>query len=162
MEQPVESELHIKTATIPDWSEIGRIRKHVALALSELRESIRDAAVMVVSELVENAIKYGESVPSAPGIEVSVVRGHTWVSVTVASGTRDEEAAGRLRGYTEALAASHDKLELYLARVQSLANSPEPHSRLGLYRIGVEGAFDLRCSQENGVLRMTATRSLEA
>jgi anti-sigma regulatory factor (Ser/Thr protein kinase) len=157
----VQSELHIKTHAIPDWSEIGKIREHVALALSELRESIRDAAVMVVSELVENAIKYGESVPGAPGIEVSVVREHTCVSITVVSGTRDDEAARRLRGYTEALAASRDKLELYMARMQSLADSPEPHSRLGLYRIGVEGAFDLRCSHENGVLRITATRSLE-
>jgi anti-sigma regulatory factor (Ser/Thr protein kinase) len=157
----VESELHIKTRAIPDWSEIGRIREHVALALSGLRPSLRDAAVMVASELVENAIKYGESVPNAPGIEVSVVREHGRLSVTVVNGTKDEEAGRRLRGYTEALAASQDKLGLYVARVQSLADSPEPHSRLGLYRIGMEGSFDLRCSHEDGVLRMTATRSLE-
>lgn len=157
----MESELHIKTRAIPDWSEIGRIREHVALALGGLCQSLRDAAVMVVSELVENAIKYGESTPSAPGIEVSVVREHTRLSVTVVSGTRDEEAARRLRGYTEALATSPDKLGLYMARVQSLADTPEPHSRLGLHRIGVEGAFHLRCSHEEGVLRMTATRSLQ-
>jgi anti-sigma regulatory factor (Ser/Thr protein kinase) len=157
----VESELHLKTHAIPDWSEISKIREHVALALSGLRQSLRDAAVMVVSELVENAIKYGESIPGAPGIEVSVVREHHRLSVSVVSGTKDEEAARRLRGYTDALAASQDKLELYLARVQSLADAPETHSRLGLYRIGVEGAFDLRCSHENGVLRMTATRSVD-
>jgi anti-sigma regulatory factor (Ser/Thr protein kinase) len=157
----VESELHIKTRAIPDWSEIGRIREHVALALAGLRQSLRDAAVMVVSELVENAIKYGESIPGAPGIEVSLVRERARLSVTVVSGIRDVEVARRLRGYTDALASSQDKLGLYLARVQSLADVPEPHARLGLYRIGVEGAFDLRCSHEGGVLRMTATRSLE-
>jgi anti-sigma regulatory factor (Ser/Thr protein kinase) len=157
----VESELHIKTRTIPDWSEIGRIREHVALALSGLRPALREAAVMVASELVENAIKYGESTPGAPGIEVSVVREHTRLSIAVASGTQDEEVARRLRGYTEALAASPDKLGLYVARVQSLADAPEPHSRLGLHRIGVEGAFELRCSHRDGVLCMTATRDLE-
>ena len=157
----MESELHIKTHTIPDWSEVGRIRAQVALALNGLRPALREAAVMVVSELVENAIKYGESTPRAPGIEVSLVRENTRLSVTVVSGTRDEEAARRLQGYTEALATSPDKLGLYVARVQSLSDSPETHSRLGLYRIGVEGAFDLRCSHDDGVLRMTATRSLE-
>jgi anti-sigma regulatory factor (Ser/Thr protein kinase) len=157
----VESELLIKTGAIPDWSEIGKIRQHVALALSGLGASLRDAAVMVVSELVENAIKYGESIPNAPGIEVSVVRDHTRLSVSVASGTKDEETARRLRGYTEALAASQDKLGLYVARAQSLADAPEPHTRLGLYRIGLEGAFDLHCTHADGVLRMTATRTLE-
>lgn len=157
----MESEFHFKTRVIPEWSELSKIREHVALALSGLRQSLRDAAVMVVSELVENAIKYGESIPGAPGIEVSVVRDKARLSVTVVSGTTDEEAARRLRGYTEALAASHDKLGLYVARVQSLADTPDSHSRLGLHRIGAEGAFDLRCTHENGVLRMTATRSLD-
>lgn len=156
----MESELHIKTRVIPDWSEIGRIREHVALALDGLAPSIRDAAVMVVSELVENAIKYGESNSGAPGIEVSVLRERARLSVEVVSGIQDEAVATRLRSYTEALAASKDKLGLYVARVQRLADAPEPHSRLGLYRIAVEGAFDLRCSHEGGVLRMTATRSL--
>src|SRR5688572_10647211 len=96
---PVESEFHFKTRVIPEWSELSKIREHVALALSGLRQSLRDAAVMVVSELVENAIKYGESIPGAPGIEVSVVRDKARLSVTVVSGTTDEEAARRLRGY---------------------------------------------------------------
>jgi anti-sigma regulatory factor (Ser/Thr protein kinase) len=156
----VESELHIKMHAIPDWSEIGRIRERVAIALGGLGPALREAAMMVVTELVENAIKYGESTPGAPGIEVSLLREHTRLSITVVSGTQDEEAARRLRGYTEALARSPDKLELYVARVQSLSDSPEEHSRLGLYRIALEGAFDLRCSHEDGVLRMTATRSL--
>ncbi|HTV23792.1 MAG TPA: hypothetical protein VMG12_34115 [Polyangiaceae bacterium] len=157
----MESVFVIKTQCIPDWSEIGKIRDQVALSLGGLRQSLRDAAVMVVSELVENAIKYGESIPNAPGIEVSVVRERTRLSVTVASGTKDDEAARRLQNYTEALAASQDKLGMYVARVQSLADTPEPHSRLGLYRIGLEGAFDLKCTHEDGVLRMTATRALE-
>lgn len=157
----METELHIKTRAIPDWSEIGRIREHVALAVSGLGPALRQAAVMVASELVENAIKYGESTPGAPGIEVSVVREHTRLSITVANGTRDEEVARRLQGYTEALAASPDKLGLYVARVQSLADMPEPRSRLGIHRIGVEGGFALRCSHGDGVLRMTATRDLE-
>lgn len=157
----MEPDLHIKTAAIPDWSELADIRRQVALALGGLGDAVREAAVMVVSELVENAIKYGESVPQARGIEVSVVREPARLSVTVASGTRDAEAARRLRCYTEALATSPDKLGLYVARLQSLADAPELHSRLGLYRIGLEGAFDLRCSHEDGVLRMTATRNLK-
>lgn len=161
MSLSIESQLVIKTSAIPDWSEIGKIRAQVTLALSGLRQSLRDAAVMVVSELVENAIKYGDSIPNAPGIEVSVVRERSRLSVSVASGAKDDEAARRLQNYTEALAASQDKLGLYVARVQSLADSPEAHSRLGLYRIGLEGAFDLKCTHEDGVLRMTATRALE-
>lgn len=155
------SELHIKIHYIPEWSEIARLREHVALALADVEPSARNAAVMVASELAENAIKYGHSMPEVPGIEVSLVRAGPQLRISVVSGTRDIEAVARLQRCTEALAASEDKFDLYFERVKALSDAPEPKSQLGLYRISLEGGFELQCDYDDGVLRMTATRTLQ-
>jgi hypothetical protein len=152
--------LHIKTDDRPDWSEVRRIRERVASAVSDLSEEVREAAVMAASELVENAIKYGERVAHHPGIEVSLVCDARTLSLTVANGTSNLAAVQELKRHTEALASSHDKSELYMKRIHTLMEQPDGCSRLGLYRIGFEGMFELACSYDDNVVRMTATRAL--
>jgi anti-sigma regulatory factor (Ser/Thr protein kinase) len=156
----VNSSLHIKTDEKPDWSEVRTIRDRVANAVSEFPEEVREAAVMAASELVENAIKYGDSVSQQPGIELSLVCDEGTLCLTVASGSRDPEAIRELLRHTEELAKTRDKSELYMRRIQALMENQDGRSRLGLYRIGYEGLFDLTCSYEDDVVRMTATRSL--
>jgi hypothetical protein len=152
--------LHIETEARPDWSEVRRIRERVASAVSDLSEEVQEATVMVASELVENAIKYGDNVANHPGIEVSLVcDGHT-LSLTVANGASSSEAVRELQRHTDALARSPDKSELYTSRMLTLMDHPDGCSRLGLYRIGFEGQFDLECSYDGSIVRMTATRAL--
>jgi len=115
---------------------------------------------MVASELVENAIKYGENVANHPGIEVSLVCDGRTLSLTVANGASSSEAIRELERHTNELAQSPDKAELYMKRMLALMDHPDGCSRLGLYRIGFEGQFDLECSYDDGVVRMTATRAL--
>lgn len=115
---------------------------------------------MVASELVENAIKYGENVANHPGIEVSLVCDEHTLSLTVANGASSSAAVHELKRHTDALAQSPDKSELYMKRMLALMDHPDGCSRLGLYRIGFEGQFDLECSYDDGVVRMTATRAL--
>jgi hypothetical protein len=159
-ERLVRSKLHIKTDDRPDWSEVRRIRERVASAVSDLSEEVREATVMAASELVENAIKYGEKVAHHPGIEVSLMCDANTLSLSVASGTSNLEAVRELKRHTEALASNQDKSELYMNRIQTLMEHPDGCSRLGLYRIGYEGLFDLECSYADNVVRMTATRAI--
>jgi hypothetical protein len=156
----VREKLHIKTDRRPDWSEVRTIRESVASAVSDLSEEVREAAVMAASELVENAIKYGERVANHPGIEVSVVCDAHTLSLTVSNGTSNHEAVRELKRHTDALAASQDKFELYMNRIHTLMEQPDGCSRLGLYRIGFEGLFELACSYDDNVVRMTATRAI--
>lgn len=159
-EHAAQSELRLRTQYIPEWAEIARLREHVALAMSGLPPAVRDAAVMVTSELAENAVKYGAVVPGAPGIEISIVRSPRALAISVVSGTHDIDAVRRLQRCTRDLASTEDKFGLYFARVQALADAPEPKSQLGLYRIALEGGFELECNYADSVLSMTATRTL--
>ena len=48
--------------------------------------------------------------------------------------------------------------QLYVARLQELMNNPTQSTRLGLYRIGHEGKFDLDYSYGEQILELTARR----
>lgn len=152
--------LHIKTHCKPEWSTVRTIRDRVESAVSRFPLEIKSATVMTASELVENAIKYGESLPEHPGIELSLTYDDCGLRLTVVSASSNIEAIRQLKRHTDALRASADKSELYMSRLQSLLERPDGFSRLGLYRICVEGSFELDCTYDNNVVRMTATRTI--
>ena len=58
------------------------------------------------------------------------------------------------------IANASDKEALYLARVQQLLDSQAESSKLGLYRIALEGCFELYASFDNGVVTVIATRNM--
>ena len=49
----------------PAWAAIRAVRSEVERGLADYPAEIRTAAAMTASELVENAVKYGESLPRA-------------------------------------------------------------------------------------------------
>ena len=56
---------HLQLSFEPMWPNVREIRERVGSALQDCPHQLRSAAIMTSSELVENAIKYGESVPAA-------------------------------------------------------------------------------------------------
>lgn len=143
------------------WSEVQAVRDRVQSLLAELPEDVREATVMTASELVENAIKYGESVPAAPNATVSLDRDGDLIRVVVRNGAASEATVGELRHHVERLAAAPDRMALYVERLRELMTSGGGGSKLGLYRIGCEGGFDLRCDYADRVVTVTATRRVQ-
>jgi len=143
------------------WSEVQDVRDKVESLLSDLSPDAREATVMTASELVENAIKYGEPVPAAPHATVSLHRDGNIVRVVVRNGAASEAAARELLAHIERLTAAEDRMALYLDRLRELMTSPGGSSRLGIYRIGCEGGFDLAGDYTDRVMTVTATRVVE-
>ena len=142
------------------WSEVQDVRDKVESLLADLSPEAREATVMTASELVENAIKYGEGVPAAPHATVSLYREGDVVRVVVRNGAASESAARDLQAHVTRLASATDLTALYLDRLRELMTSPGGASRLGIYRIGCEGGFDLACDYADRVVTVTATRDI--
>ena len=122
---------------------------------------LRAAAQMVASELLENAIKYGEAVPAAPQINFVFRSDERRMTIIVSNGLHSELNYERLRSHVEALAAAEDPAAVYVARLQELMDNPTQESAgLGIYRIGLEGGFALECRYQDRVVSVTATRSI--
>lgn len=142
------------------WERIRSVRERVAEACAELPVDVRAAAVMVTSELVENAVKYGVAVPGLDEIVVRFRIGAGHITVEVANGVATRAAYERVAAHIERIRQAPSCAELYIARLQDLMCSPGASGGLGLYRMGFEGEFDLYCECDGQVLTVCATRKL--
>ncbi len=142
------------------WEYVRRVRQQVEAALAHLDEEQRSAAVMVASELLENAIKYGTAVPALARTRVTLNYSPQQVEIRVENGLTDESAYQRVRAIVDSISNENTCEKLYLARIQELIDNPFQKNQLGLYRIGYEGKFSLVCTLHDQVLSMTARRNL--
>lgn len=119
------------------------------------------AAMMSVTELLENAVKYGDVTPEMPRISLEVSVNDGLLRLQVCSGVTRRRQADQLAANLDRLAAAEDKSSLYLEAIEkTAASSKENAGGLGLYRIAAEGRFDIRCTFENRMVRITATRRI--
>lgn len=142
------------------WSEVAAVRERVDALLATVSESVRMAAVMTASELVENAIKYGEPVPEAPTASVVLDRTDDLLRITVRNGVANRETVADLMLHIDRVTAAPDKTVLYFERLRELMTAGGGSSKLGIYRIACEGGFDLRCDLEDRVVTVTASRRI--
>lgn len=142
------------------WEYVRRVRQQVEAALGHLDEDQRSAAVMVASELLENAIKYGTAVPTLSRTRVTMQYSPEFIEIRVDNGLAESTSYERVRQIVESMRDEAACEQLYLARIQELIDNPFQKNQLGLYRIGYEGKFSLVCNLENQVLSMTARRNL--
>jgi hypothetical protein len=142
------------------WQRIRDVRNRVAEASAHLPVEMRDAAVMVTGELLENAVKYGACVPDSSDIVVRYSIDEGRVSIVVQNGVASRAAFDEVAARIAQIAASEDREALYIARLQEMLRSHSAGGGLGLYRIGFEGRFDLTCECIGQVLTVKATREL--
>lgn len=143
------------------WDHIRQIRGRVSEALKEAPPDLRSAAVMVTSELVENAVKYGEAVPEAPKITAQLLVTESSIIIKVTNGSADPSAVAALSRRVDEIMSAPDKSVLYLARLEEMMSEPTESGKLGLYRIAFEGQFDMQLSYRDQVVTMTATRKIQ-
>lgn len=144
----------------PVWPTIRKIRQQVAESLSGFPVNVRNAATMAASELVENAIKYGESVDHAATISFKFERYDEQVRIEVSNGCTNAQSIQELFACIQQISESDDKEALYFARVQRLLENQHESGKLGLYRIALEGQFELYSHHENDVVTVAATRNI--
>ena len=154
-------EAHLELTFQPMWPNVRKIRQQVGTALEACRQELRSAAVMTASELVENAIKYGESLPAAPSVTFSLEAASGKIVIRVVNGSSNALGVAELDRRVRDLAGATNKEALYLARLEELLAHSDESGKLGIYRIGFEGGFDLALDYTNAVVTMTATRNTD-
>ena len=80
------------------------------------------------------------------------------IQIQVANGLTDAKALAALSQIVEPMISVAACEQLYVARLHELLANPSETNRLGLYRIGYEGKFDLEYSYADQILQMTARR----
>jgi hypothetical protein len=152
MEQSLEREIPM------DWQHVASLRQVVHDALGYVSDDVRSAAVMVTSELVENAVKYGEATRSAPSAHFRLDTDNGQIRIQVSNGARSEAAVAKAIRLIERIHQATDKDAFYVERQRELLESPACGGGLGLYRIIHEGKFSLSCSYSGQVFTVTAIR----
>lgn len=143
------------------WQFVKNVKRMVEDALRELPEQVRYTAGMVASELVGNAIKYGDRTELAPQARLSMSMTGKQVVIEVSNGVRSPEHLEQVTRRIDELAGAPNKEEFYLRRLQELLSGSSQGSQLGIYRIGYEGEFDLSYTYVDHVLTIKATRGLQ-
>lgn len=152
-------------STMPDWTEMDRINTRTRAFLEDtpLTDSAVDTFTMVISELMENAIKYGR-----PGyqVDVSVVISPTDIRIRVDNQVNPEHIPNlkNLDQTLQWIRGVHDPYQAFLDRIRELSREPmnEGKSCLGLVRIAYEGRADIDFILEGDRLSVSAIASLNA
>ena len=113
---------------------------------------------MVVTELAENMVKYGDPSATFAGTIALAVEGDR-VRITASNELSSALEAERVARTVEWIAASNDLKALYEARVEVLFQNPGlPRTQLGLLRAAYEGAFRLSYRFDAPMLTIIAER----
>ncbi len=152
----------------PEWDEIDKVRQRGAALLiaHELPPDSIDALTMVLSELMENAVKYGYYEGAQKDIAVSLDVAPNTVTVEVKSPLREHEdaAMARLDHMIQWIRGYQDPFQAYLVRLKEVSaqSLDSTESGLGLVRIAYEGqsVLDFYVDDRN-VLAINAVYSRE-
>jgi hypothetical protein len=146
----------------PIWGTIRQIRGQVGALLRTYPAELRLAVMMAASELLENAVKYGDSVARAPRILFSLTLDDGTIQIKTVNGSNEPENVERLRVRLRELETTEDPTALYSQTIQQLVMRPPDSGSpgLGLYRIAAEGGFALSWHYDDGLVSVVATRSI--
>ena len=115
---------------------------------------------MTSSELVENAVKYGESVPAAQTVTLHA-RGDArrGCAIRVANGSTNAAGVAELQRRVQEMHRAEDKQALYIARLEEILAESRGERQLGDLPHRVRGR-DSTCSSttRDDVVTITATR----
>ena len=156
----MENQLHCEI--VPTWNIIKSIVLDLKDILPPSNKELVYITRMVVSELLENAIKYG----SEKNIIFDFALNGDLIIVTVSNYVDSQIHSSNLKKTIDVINSSPDIKSLYINRLEQLKSNMEngtavnEATMLGLYRIVYEGGFSLRYQFNDQQLTMTATRQI--
>ena len=159
----MNEEISISMSIKPTWNMVREIQEKATEFMQSKgkdRDST-DAMVMCVTELIENAVKYGMETPEGGDIEVEFLIHDDTVFIKVVNGIRKDSDLENFKRHLEKIKNTKDTAQLYTDRLMELMENPKPgESELGLYRIAYEGEFKLDYKYENKVLTVFAEKGI--
>ncbi len=127
----------------PDWDEIEKIRVE-SKSFIEARgfsNNIIDAIVMVLSELVENAIKYGVYNTPDDMIVYSLSIERDTIIIEVTNPFSENENFKKLDKTVQWIRGFQNPFQAYIEKIKEISGRPltDKESGLGLVRIAYQG-----------------------
>ncbi len=146
----------------PVWNEIENARKQIFQFLKEknIAENHIHAATMIISELIENGVKYGKFLPTDQleariNLEANLIT----IEVTHPVAANNSLHLRELDEMIQWIRGYQDPFEAYIEKLKRIAKMPleDKKSGLGLVRIAYEGGAILDFFiGENGNLNVSA------
>jgi hypothetical protein len=129
----------------PSWDSLDTIREETQKVLGQegFNEDIQDSIVMIISELAENAVKYGHFHNSKKDIRATIDISRNEITVEVQSPVDEEDSPHfkRLDKTIQWIRGYQNPFEAYIERIRDISIRPvsDRESGLGLVRIAYEG-----------------------
>jgi hypothetical protein len=129
----------------PDWDEIEKIRYKSAgfLQAHNFTDDSIDSLSMIISELVENGIKYGnfKRTENRVAVMMNIERNAVTIEVLNPVGDNAVKHLLRLDKTIQWIRGYQDPFEPYIERLKEVSKQPleDAESGLGLVRIAYEG-----------------------
>jgi hypothetical protein len=152
----------------PDWDEIEKIRNESAdfLQSHKLSDDTVHSLSMIISELIENGIKYGNFKMLENKVVVMINIERNTVTIEVLNPV-DESAfkhLSRLDKTIQWIRGYQDPFEAYIERIKEVSKKPlnDIESGIGLVRIAYEGKALLDFFVgENNMLNVSVVSNIE-
>ncbi len=129
----------------PDWDEIEKVRNESAefLQSHELSDDTIHSLSMIISELIENGIKYGNFKVVANKVAVVINIDHNTVTIEVFNPVDEStlKHLSRLDRTIQWIRGYQDPFEAFINRIKEVSQKPlhDDESGIGLVRIAYEG-----------------------
>jgi len=158
----------LKLTVKPDWEEIEEVRNTSSAFLKShgFPGDAVTALTMVISELIENGIKYGNFEAPENNVSLNIDIGSRMVTVEVINPV-DETAHDHLKRLDKTIQwirGYQDPFQAYTERIRAVSKKPlhDKESGLGLVRIAYEGKsiLDFFVGEDN-ILNVSAISILE-
>ena len=146
----------------PQWDEVEKARVACEKFLREgdYSTDIIDSVTMVCSELIENAVKYGDYPSQADGILLTIISGRKIiVEVKCPIIKSKNQHFQRLDRIIQWIRGHQNPFEAYIEKLKVVSSKPadDQESGLGLFRIAYEGqsVLDFYVG-EDGIISVSA------
>lgn len=148
---------HIEYDLHPVYDTIRKIEAKVLEEIDDVVPAVKSRVTMTITELLENAIKYGESTKQYRDIHFDFTTDQKKLTIKVTNAVLNQDHFTSCAKHIDKINKSNNPKRLYLQRLQDLIEQENPFiSQLGLYRIAYEGKFKLSYDFIDNLLTITA------
>lgn len=123
----------------PKIEELNIARNKIFSSIDDINESLRESCEIIIWELLENAMKYGES----HFIKLEYAQYQSSIQIKVSNHISSSAKVSNVIKMIKTLQSTPDRNALYMKRLEEIFDRKDDLSQLGLYRIYAETSFDL-------------------
>lgn len=154
-------QINVKMQVNPRVEVIKGMLNKVAKYFVDIDPHIRVQTSMVITELLENAIKYGSYDNDKDEVHFEIDIAEDKITLQVSNKICSRDNFDVFEKNIKKLQESDNVAKLYTERLQEILLKPEDEkSQVGLFRIAYEGKFNLQYKLNGDTLLVIAERSI--